>query len=66
MSEGWGERELVLPSSWALSVTVIAPNHTTTNTAAKTSDAVCAGAVAARREDSSRHTSRGPQRSPGE
>ncbi len=45
-------------------VTVIAPNHTTTNTAAKTSEAVWAGAVAAKREESRRHTNKGPHRSP--
>lgn len=45
-------------------VTMAAPVHTMTKTAAKTKDPESPGAVMLKMEESNRHTRRGPQRSP--
>ena len=58
------KNDIVPPKSCALTVTTAAPNHTITNTAAKTKEALSPGADKLKVMDNSKHTSNGPQRSP--
>ena len=58
------KKEMDPPSNCAFSVTAAAPTHTMTNTVANTSEAASPGAERLSVVERSRHTNRGPHKSP--
>jgi hypothetical protein len=58
------KKEIEPPNSCALTVTIAAPHHTITNTAANTKEDELAGAVKLRVDERSKQTNNGPHKSP--
>lgn len=58
------KKEIDPPNNWALTVTIAAPHHTITKTAAKTKEAELPGAVKLSVVDNIKHTKSGPHKSP--